>query len=331
MGTLETADPLYGYFVKDVMPMVELEVREPVFHVSRLGGSNMVYRYDEERSRVSLIGKFYGLCEQFKGRRLMNELDNLKSARSLGLTELPNCVVRPLGSDRSIGLGLVEEYVEGKDLDHYIRRAAWEGRRGKLMGRLSSLAFFLAELHKRTAAAKRVELAGPGAYFDKLLGKLRRKGLVDDGLHRVFGKLKEAWYERGCMRRDVEVTIHGDATPTNFIFPDADGVIAIDLERMKRGDRMFDVGMVCGELKHAFIWRTGNKYESEPYIGHFLSEYAGHFAGDPALCRSIARRNPFFMAMTELRIARNNWLDRAHRARLVDEARQCLAWGLRLG
>ena len=38
---------------------------------------------------------------------------------------------------------------------------------------------------------------------------------------------------------------HGDATPANFLFGDHMDVAAIDLERMKRGDRMFDVGRVA--------------------------------------------------------------------------------------
>lgn len=330
LGTLETGDPLYSYIVKDVMPKVERDVRNPVFHVSRLRGSNMVYRYSEERTRLSLIGKFYSFQEPHKGVRLINEFRNLKNARALGLTELPNYVVRPLGSEKRMGLGLIEEYVEGKDLDYYIRRAVHDSRHCRLKERLTDLAFFLAELHKRTSLAKGLDITPAGGYYEKLLSKLRKKGLLDERSEKAFRKLKDEWLEREYMHKDREVVIHGDATPTNFLFPPQSGVVAIDLERMKQGDRMFDVGMVCGELKHAFMWRLGDKYASEQHIGHFLSEYARHFGRPSDVYESVILRNPFYMAVTELRIARNNWLDREHRGRLVREARECLEWGLRL-
>jgi aminoglycoside phosphotransferase (APT) family kinase protein len=329
LGTLETADPLYSYMVKDVMPKVKLEVKNPTFHVSRLFGSNLVYRYQEHASRVSLIGKFYTPADM-KGPKLIGEYHNLRKARALGLAGLPNRVVRPLASEKSLGLGLMEEYVEGRDLDHYIRRAAFEGRHDRLKGRLSDLAFFLSEFHKRTASDFPVSPAHPSEYFDRILMKLAKKGLVDEHLKKVFIKLKDAWMERDYMGEDRRVLVHGDATPTNFIFPEGQGCIAIDLERMRPGDRMMDVGMVCGELKHSFLWRTGNKYISERHIGHFLREYAGRFKRQEKVYKSIMLRNPFYMALTELRIARNSWLDREHRRKLVTEARECLSWGLKL-
>ena len=330
LGTLETADPLYSYLTGEVMPRVRLDVRNPTFHVSRLSGSNLVYRYQESMSRLNLIGKFYTSAEAAKGPRLIGEYHNLRKARALGLTGPPNRVVRPLGSEKRLGLGLLEEYVDGRDLDHYIRRAAFEGRHDRLRARLSDLAFFLSEFHKRTTSDFPLSLGHSSDYFERILAKLAKKGLVDEHLGGVFGKLKEAWLERDYMKNDRRVLVHGDATPTNFIFPDSRGCIAIDLERMRPDDRMMDVGMICGELKHSFLWRTGNRYASEEHIGHFLSEYSGHFGQPDKVFRSIARRNPFYMALTELRIARNSWLDREHRRRLVCEARECLAWGLKL-
>ncbi|HEY3346917.1 MAG TPA: aminoglycoside phosphotransferase family protein [Nitrospirota bacterium] len=329
VGVLEREDPLYGYLRESVLPKMKVEVKHPVFRVSRLRGSNMVYRYHEERSELSLIGKFFGIGEPSRAARLMNEFRNLSQARRLGLTKLPNCVVRPLGRYRKLGLGLIEEFVEGRDLDHYICGAVYEGRRTRLMKRLTELAGFLAELHKRTMVPLALDPAQPENYFMKLVRKLLEKGLLDKGATARLMRLNERWRERDYMSEDSQVVIHGDATPTNFIFPKADGVVAIDLERMRAGDRMFDVGMVCGELKHAFLWRTGNKYAAEDYIGHFLFEYASHFGGGRAY-RAVVLRNPFYMALTELRIARNGWLGRGHRAALVSEASLCLECGLNL-
>jgi hypothetical protein len=98
-------------------------------------------------------------------------------------------------------------------------------------------------------------------------------------------------------------------------------VIAIDLERMKRADRVFDLGRIAGELQHIFLQATGNKHAAEPFIGHFLWEYACHFPDRERAFRSITGRVPFQMALTLLRIARNSWVNFAHRRQLVEEAK----------
>jgi aminoglycoside phosphotransferase (APT) family kinase protein len=88
---------------------------------------------------------------------------------------------------------------------------------------------------------------------------------------------EDRWSEKTRMWEDRQVMTHGDATPSNFLFGEGLSVIAIDLERMKRADRVFDIGRIAGELQHFFLQATGNKLDAEPYIGHFLWEYACHF------------------------------------------------------
>jgi len=329
VGTLEHADPLYGYLADDVLPRLEAGVREPVFHVSRMRATNIVYGYVEEHTGLSMIGKFFTALKPYKAERLEAEFRNLSMMRSIGLTMPPNSVVAPIGKDSRTGLGLLIEFVYGRDLDHYIRKAVYEGRRDRLMEKLGELASFLAELHKRTGTVYGVDLDPHSAYFDKVLDKLRKQGLTDRKTCAKLARMKERWLSRGFMELDHEVILHGDATPTNFIFPSTAGVVAIDLERMKSGDRMFDVGMVCGELKHAFMWLMGDRFASEPYISHFLREYASSFGQGEGFFWAVTARNPFYMAMTELRVARNAWLDRGHRVRLVEEALRCLESGLR--
>lgn len=62
----------------------------------------------------------------------------------------------------------------------------------------------------------------------------------------------------------------------------------------------------------------------------FFKSYASHFPDAQKAFKDITRRNPFYMAMTELRIARNNYLDWGYRKRLAHEAMECLRWGLKL-
>jgi aminoglycoside phosphotransferase (APT) family kinase protein len=126
------------------------------------------------------------------------------------------------------------------------------------------------------------------------------------------------------MWADQQVWLHGDATPANFLFGGGMDVGAIDLERMKRGDRMFDVGRVAGELQHAFLLGTGDHQRAEPFIGHFLWEYAGHFPDQNTAFASITERLPYYMALNLLRVARNDYIDREHAGRLVAKAKELL-------
>jgi hypothetical protein len=88
-----------------------------------------------------------------------------------------------------------------------------------------------------------------------------------------------------------------------------------------RADRAFDLGRIAGELQHYFLEAGGNKHAAEPFIGHFLWEYACHFPDRDRAFRSITGRLPFQMALTLLRIARNSWVSAPQRGRLVDEAK----------
>ena len=123
------------------------------------------------------------------------------------------------------------------------------------------------------------------------------------------------------MWADQQVLVHGDATPANFLMGGGLQVTAIDLERMKRADRVFDVGRIAGELQHFYLQATGSRAAAEPFIGHFLWEYCCHFPDRDRAFRSITGRVPFQMGLTLLRIARNDWVSGPHRQRLIQEAK----------
>ena len=101
-------------------------------------------------------------------------------------------------------------------------------------------------------------------------------------------------------------------------------VISFDLERMHRSDRLFDTGRIAGELKHFFLLHTGNKFAAEPFIGHFLWEYASLFPDRDKAFASITARLPFYMGKTLLRISRNDYLTYDYRRMLVEEAKLTL-------
>jgi aminoglycoside phosphotransferase (APT) family kinase protein len=324
LGTLPRNDPLYDILAFRAFP----GIMDPIFHVSRMH-RNTVFKYTEERTGISLVGKFYNTestPEQSSG--IHREYDNLKAMRARGLNSSPHYVVRPISREQRIGLALIEEFIDGNDLDHYLKRAVYHGDGIFLRERLADLARFLYVLHRTTLRSEKVELAPQDQYFQKILEVLCADHIVLPGDREKYLALKDIWLGRDILRDPNMGIVHGDPTPTNFIFTGSGDVVAIDLERMKEADAVFDIGMVCAEIKHAFLWRTGNRYASEPYIRQFFENYSSHFSDPHITFRDITRRNPFYMALSELRIARNKYLDVGYRKKLAREALECLECGL---
>ncbi|MDH5202743.1 MAG: aminoglycoside phosphotransferase family protein, partial [Nitrospirota bacterium] len=259
LGKVNYSDPLYEILYSLVCP----DIKDPLFRVKKMS-SHSVYKYTEDKSKIAIIGKFFKIndIKQERILRIKGEYDNLEKIRGYGFTTSPNYVVRPITRDERIGLALIEEFIYGKDLDYYLKGAIYERKSASLMDKLSRLAAFLYVLHKKTEMAHTVELDLVSAYFQKVINKLYTQGILSDCDRKEYFKLKDKWLDRTLLQTAKSVIVHGDATPTNFIFTQMGNIVAIDLERMKNTDRIFDVSMVCGELKHAFLWRTGNPYAS---------------------------------------------------------------------
>jgi aminoglycoside phosphotransferase (APT) family kinase protein len=160
--------------------------------------------------------------------------------------------------------------------------------------------------------------------MDHLTAKLLENRAIGRDEAQELYWLRDQWRSQHKMWADQQVLVHGDATPENFMFGDGLQVFAFDLERTKRADRVFDTGRIAGELQHFFMRATGNKHAADPFIGHFLWEYACHFPNRDSAFQSITSRTPFYMGLTLLRIARNSWIEPDHRHHLICEAKACL-------
>ena len=327
VGHLPSHDPLHHYLQYDILPQVGLVHPHVKFRVFRMGGSNDVYLYEEKYSRVQVVGKFFagngdgGSRLQAKYQRMEQEFHNLHLMRGYGLVGYPHDVVRPLGYNGWLNSLLVEEYRGGQSLSSVITNTIHRQQPEKLYGKLTALAYFLATFHNRTANGYGVNFHEDCAYLDQLVRKLSKQQLISWDEVQEFSWLRDRWREQPRMWEDQQVLVHGDATPSNFLFEQGLSVIGIDLERMKRADRVFDIGRITGELQHFFLQSTGNKYAAEPFIGHFLWEYACHFPDRDSAFRSICGRVPFQMGLTLLRIARNSWVSPDYRRRLIEEAK----------
>lgn len=328
MGHLPEHDPLYGYLRYEILPQFGNGSGKMKFRVFRLNGSNDVYLYEEKYSGRKVIGKFFRSARepdpQIAARRLEREFQNLCRMRDYGFCSWPHYIARPLGRNHSLNQLLVMEFCDGELMSNLMLRAFHAKDDGLLFYKLTGLAYFLSKFHNRTVLDDHVDFSPSCDYFDSLVGRLLFQHEISSNDAGEFYWLRDRWREQAKMWEDRTVWVHGDATPDNFLFGDDLWVISFDLERMRRSDRIFDVGRIVGELMHFFLLNTGNKYEAEPFIGHFLWEYACHFPDRERTFQSITRRIPFYMGMTLLRIARNSWLSWDQRQKLIQEGRQCL-------
>lgn len=321
LGQLPHCDPLFGYLEHEILPQLDVRPHDPGFRVFQSACSKDVYLYEERRSGARVIGKFYpkhqGAAGQHPGER---EYNNLRHLRSLGFAAAPHYVVKPLGYNAHLNGLLVMEFLHGDMLGAVINEAIFLGRRDRLYRKLTALAHFLATMHNRTAMDWPVTFTDACDYMGRLISSLTlKRGLGPEHGDELYA-LREAWRSRGIMWEDRAVLTHGDATPSNFLFGRGRDVLAIDLERMHWADRMFDMGRLCGELKHFFCQGQGDPGEAEPFIGHLLWEYCCHFPDRERAFAATTRRAPFYIGITLLRIARNSWIGQDHRWRLIQEA-----------
>src|SRR6195952_581970 len=327
-GYVSREDPMYQFLWSVMSDRLGIRESRPAFRVFRFNGSNEVYGYEEKQSRARVICKFYG--KKYgddvdpAAQLAYREYDSLQTLRGYGLDGSPHHVIAPLAFDRDINCVLALEYYAGEQFSSAIGRAIHQGDHAHLFWRLKALAFYLATQHNRTASGHGVDFDADGAYLRTVVSKLLQRSKIGQWDADEFLWLSDRWRDRPQMWQDQEVWLHGDATPANFLFGHGMDAAAIDLERMKRGDRMFDVGRVAGELQHAFMSATGDRHRAEPFIGHFLWEYSCHSPDPHDTFRSISGRAPYYMALNLLRIARNGYIDKEYGGALVAQARNLL-------
>jgi len=307
IGRLSEHDPLHGYLQHDIRPQI-----------SDVSGSS-TYLYEDRNTGMKVIGKFFLSSRKKCAVKAASCL-----MRDYGQAGYPHHVVKPLGRNYSMNALLVTEYCDGELLSEVILEAIRSGDHGNLYHKLTALAYFLSSFHNRTATVMGVEFHEDCDYMDRLVIKLFENRTIGRGEARELYWLRDQWRNQPRMWEDQKVLVHGDATPENFRFGTGLNVMAFDLERTRHADRVFDTGRIAGELKHFFMCATGNKDAAEPFIGHFLWEYACHFPNRDSAFQSITGRTPFYMGITLLRIARNSWIEPEHRHRLISEAKECL-------
>lgn len=328
MGRMAKDNPVLDFLQHDIQEQIDGATETSTYRVFKLNGSNDVYMYEDRATGKKLIGKFFLTATKNDAAKavshLTREVNSLCEMRDSGLTASPHQVVKPLGVKHSLNELLVTECFEGRLLSEVILDAIQSGDHAELYAKLTALAYFLSEFHKRTATGLGVDFNQDCDYLDIVIGRLLAiSALAADQAAELY-VFRDRWRKQPRMWQDQQVIVHGDATPENFMFGPGLEVMTFDLERSKRADRVFDIGRIAGELKHFFMRASGNKDAAEPFIGHFLWEYACHFPDRDGAFASITGRTPFYMGITLLRIARNSWVEPGHREQLLSEAKACL-------
>ncbi len=326
--TIDSRHPLHRHLATDVLPKAGIELDQPMFEISTPDDCRSICLFREAKSRNHFVGKYFGFRHQLTVRErknvLYDEFRNLSMIRARGFCGYPHQVVRPFSRNETLDCLLVEDYVRGHDLDHYIVRAAYASQHERLLQKLTGLADFLFLLHQQTASGHPVCFEKETFYFKTILEGFQLEQAISGEQFRAFLERFGEWENSEQMKTETSVLVHGDATPTNFFFHAEDGVTAIDLERMHLADRAYDIGFLAAELKHHFAWRLLNSALSERFISHFIQAYCSNFETPRQAFDSITARNPFYMALGELRIARNTYLPLDHRRWLLEEALRCL-------
>jgi Ser/Thr protein kinase RdoA (MazF antagonist) len=303
MNLLTAANPL-ARTLRQWLGLARLSAGE--VYVEPLPASRQVLRFTFPEADYAVVGKFFSAYppQVSSDLSLAREYDHYRELPALGLANGRRLVPRLLGR--------------------------WpEHSLAPLYRGLGKLAHLLAFFHSRPVPVSPVSPDPALAYMDKLMAQLQEAGLLTAEDRQALAQERADWGARCRDFPDRQVLVHGDATPSNFLFPDGRAV-ALDLERLRIDDRLWDLSWVAGELKHAWGWRTGNWGGSEEAIRHFFRAYLAALPSDGPLIHRLYRLNPFYMALAELRIARNLYLTRDYRRGLVAEARRCLAHGRRL-
>jgi aminoglycoside phosphotransferase len=331
MNRLAAADPLARALRRLAGAGLPFRLPAGEVHVEPLPSSRQVLRFTFSAEDHPVVGKFFSAYPPkiSADLSLAREYDHYRRLPALGLANGRRLTPRLLGRCPHRSLGLLLEAVPGPDLDHLLLRACVHQDPAPLHRGLEKLANLLAFFHSRPVPGSPVSPDPALAYLDKVTARLEASGLLSREDWSTLTHERQCWQERFRDFADRQVLIHGDATPTNFLFPDGRAV-ALDLERLRVGDRLWDLSWVAGELKHAWGWRTGHPDGSEGAIRHFFRAYLAAHPSGPDLPRRLYGLNPFYMALAELRIARNQYLSWDYRRELVAEARRCLAYGRRL-
>lgn len=286
------------------------------WQVARL--SNAVYLYRELLSKQAVAVKFYTVKTGDRAaKHAARELELTNQARAFFDEQDAYRVIEGLANWRGV---LFFEYIKGLTLEDII--AVRHSQPGLLFPSLGLSASFLAALHLRGAKPDdQTDFRHEIAFANKMISQLCDYGVLKDApvVREGLERLVSSWAQYSPMTNYVPVFSHGDATTSNFIFPQMGGMVAIDWERAGYTDPAADLGRIMAEISHSVKQHGGSFEEAQPILEHLVTSYCLQI---PAAwdANAIVERARFYQAISTLRIARNGWVSRLDRMALIAQA-----------
>ncbi len=317
-AALPPDDPVIGHIVQNYWPGDEhLQVWEAARY------SRAVYLYREKVSRWTLVVKFYtpktgASAEKYAQR----ELERIEEVQASCLVAGRLRSIQAYGTWCGV---LFLEHIEGLNLADII--AVRQSHPGRLIPALESVAELLAELHARG------EQPGIKPDFEsglreglKYVKQLASGGVIKEEPEIVTGlqALINRWTTRPEMTQFNPCLNHGDATTTNFMIPSEREVVAIDWERMEVADPAADLGRLVAEVLHS-LSEQGGTGEELAHVAPVIFDAYRHARPASAREDALQARARFYQATSTLRIARNGWIPRLERMKLIAQAMALLS------
>lgn len=316
--TLTSGEPVAAYLSANHWP---LSGSPSGWEVARLSHAAFIYR--ETGSGWSVVVKFYTVKTGAAAEKYVaQEFRLTQQAYEAFASDAAIRSVRPLAAWSG---ALFLEYVDGLTLEDLI--AVRRSRPGTLLPGLQNVAALLAGLHTHVEPGDApADFAPQARYAREILANLVEHGvlqgdpLLEGGLQRLIGR----WERDPAMSAYRPALSHGDATTSNFIFPWAGGLVAIDWERAHYADPAADLGRLMAEVAHSIKQHGGSTAEALPFVEHLADYYCQALPADWD-AGALLERARFHQASSTLRIARNGWISPLDRTNLVAQAFALLA------
>ena len=291
-------------------------VSKATWQAARL--SKAAYLYRDAGTGWAVVVKYYGVKTGLQGpKHALRELKLTQLASSSWLVTPGYRAVIPLDVWEDV---LFLEYIDGLTLENMI--SIRKSQPGELIRCLEQTATLLANLHSNVVDV--TEYSGFTHWIRKtrkVIHQLGKHGVLQDDpiIQSGLDKLIADWEEKSWMEDFNPVPMHGDTTTSNFVFPKQGDIVAIDWERAGYSDPAFDLGRLAAEIAHSIDHHGGDMAEAAAFIEYLVEMYCSSLESG-ADSEAVLERAKFYQASSSLRIARNGWVPREDRLRLVGQA-----------
>lgn len=230
----------------------------------------------------------------------------------------PECVSERLAWRETSPVALALGFVAGPDLASLLKDAASgdEARLAVAEQALEKVASLLRVLHAMPPGGVPPRRPEPAEYAERLLRDAAGVGVASRSMLLSLERALEPL--RPVLETRAVAVVHGDANATNFLLAES-GAVAIDLERVGLYDSALDLGFVAAEILHLVHQYGGDRERSKRLLQALFGAY-GH-ANDA----DFGLRVGVYTAMGLWRVARNRWVPRRHRRKLMTLSQLALA------